>query len=281
VVGANWGLYSVDRKEVFPLTGQVYENPDWLNGVMASTVLFLIFVVCCWKPLQTLSLTRLAVFLLFSQLLAMLLANMVENLWYTSYSDWQRFQTALTVGLNAVLGVLILLRGLDLLANRATHPKFGAWIYTLYMVFAAYAVYKTFGLSLNGRYTSFPTEAVYITVAGIFGLMVIRTMIERSWLLKNFAINRLVGHQNIKADQNKIIGYALLAVGLLLILWETKAFVISRDFILAYPNLAERTSLAFVFSVTNCQLAVWLVCLVILALPLLVGNNYDGQTKAA
>jgi exo-beta-1,3-glucanase (GH17 family) len=102
VVGANWGLYSVDRKEVFPLTGRVYENPDWLKGVIASTILFLIIVACCWKPLQVLSSMRLAVFLLFSQLLALLLANMVENLWYTSYSDWQRFQTALTVGLNAV-----------------------------------------------------------------------------------------------------------------------------------------------------------------------------------
>ena len=51
VVGANWGLYSVDRKEVFPLTGKVYENPDWLKGLIASTILFLIIVACCLEKI--------------------------------------------------------------------------------------------------------------------------------------------------------------------------------------------------------------------------------------
>ncbi|WP_256360695.1 glycosyl hydrolase family 17 protein [Methylomonas koyamae] len=29
VVGANWGLFSADRKPVFPLTGPVLETPNW------------------------------------------------------------------------------------------------------------------------------------------------------------------------------------------------------------------------------------------------------------
>ncbi len=278
VVGANWGLYSVDRKEVFPLTGKVYENPDWFNGVIASTILFLIIIACCWKPLRSLSTMRLAFFLAFAQLLSFLLPNMLENLWYTSYSDWQRFQTLLIVGLNAILAGLILQRGYGLLANRAANPKFGAWIYTLYIVFALYAVYKTFGLAINGRYISFPTTAAYIPVVGTFGLMIISYITERPWSLKSIEINRLAGHLKLKAEQDKIIGYGLLIVGLILIIWETKAFIVSRDFILAYPNIFERTGLAFVFSVTNCQLVVWLMCLAILALPLLVSNGKTGKT---
>ncbi len=277
VVGANWGLFSVDRKEVFPLTGKVYENPDWLNGVIASTILFLIIVAFGWKSLKALSTMRLAFFLAFSQLLSFLLPNMLENLWYTSYSDWQRFQTLLIVGLNAILAGLILQRGYGLLANKAANPKFGAWIYTLCMLFAGYAVYKTFGLAINGRYISFPTVAVYIPVIGIFGLMLISYMTERPWSLKAIEINRLGGHLKAKADQDKIMGYALLVVGLTLIIWETKAFLISRDFILAYPNVGERLGIAFVFSVTNCQLMVWLMCLAILALPLLVSGNKTGK----
>lgn len=273
VVGANWGLYSVDRKEVFPLTGKVYENPDWLKGVIASTILFLIIVAYYWKSLQSLSLSRVAFFLLFSQLLTLLLANMVENLWYTSYSDWQRFQTVLTVGLNAILAGLILQRSYGLLANKAVNPKFGAWIYTLYMLFAGFAVYKTFGLALNGRYISFPTVAVYVPVVGMFGLMIISYMTESPWSLKAVEINRLAGHPNAKADQDKIMGYALLIVGMTLIIWETKAFMISRDFILAYPNIGERIGVAFIFSVTNYQLMAWLMCLAILALPLLVSGD--------
>jgi hypothetical protein len=280
VVGANWGLYSVDRKEVFPLTGKVYENPDWLNGVIASTILFLVIVICCWKPLQSLSILRLAFFLAFSQLLVFLLANMVENLWYTSYSDWQRFQTLLTVGLNAILAGLILQRGYGLLAGRAANPKFGAWIYTICILFAGYAAYKTFGLAINGRYISFPTVSVYIPIVGLFGLMLITYMTERPWSLQAVEVNRLVGHQTTKAYQDKIMGYLLLAMGLMLVVWETKAFMVSRDFILAYPNVAERLGIAFVFSATNGQLVIWLMCLAVLALPLLVSTGKASEKIA-
>jgi exo-beta-1,3-glucanase (GH17 family) len=273
VVGANWGLYSVDRKEVFPLTGMVYENPDWYISVIVSAILFLLIVTVGWKHLQALSTKRLAFFLLFAQVLAFLLANMTENLWYTSYSDWQRFQTVLTVGLNAALGCLILQRGHGLLTGRAPNPKFGAWIYTLYILFAGYAVYKTFGLAVNGRYISFPTESVYIPVVGIFGLMLISYLTQPSRSLANVEINRLAGHSKVKADQDKIMGYALLIMSLTLTVWETKAFVVSRDFVAAYPNLAERLGLAFIFSATNYQLLIWLMCLAILTLPLLAEVN--------
>ncbi|MGZ5010907.1 MAG: glycoside hydrolase family 17 protein [Methylobacter sp.] len=273
VVGANWGLYSVDRKEVFPLTGPVYENPDWLKGLIASTALFLIIAAYYWKRLQPLSSSRIAFFLLFAQLLAWLLVNMAESLWYTSYSDWQRLQTLLTVGLNAIMAGLILHRSHGLLANKAVSLKFGAWIYTLYIIFAGYAVYKTFGLALNGRYISFPSVAVYIPALGMLGLMAISYIIAPSRSLKHVEINRLAGHQNAKADHDKIIGYTLLAVGIALIIWETKAFVVSRDFILAYPNVGERIGLAFIFSITNYQLIMWLICLAVLALPLLACGN--------
>jgi exo-beta-1,3-glucanase (GH17 family) len=273
VVGANWGLFSVDRKEVFPLTGKVYENPDWFKGMAASAILLLLIVAYSWKSLQTLSSTQLAVFLAFSQILTWLLASMVEHLWYTSYSDWQRFTTLLIVGLNAIMAGLILQRGYGLLANMAVNQKTGAWIYTLYIVFAAYAAYKTFGLALNGRYISFPTVAIFIPVIGSAGLMLISYMTQKTWSLKNIEINHLVGHLKPKAEQDKVLGYSLLIVGLILIIWETKAFIVSRDFILAYPDFVERAGIALIFSVTNCQLMTWLLFLTILALPLLVNDD--------
>ncbi|MFI3120736.1 MAG: exo-beta-1,3-glucanase [Methylococcaceae bacterium] len=273
VVGANWGLYSVDRKEVFPLTGLVYENPDWLNVVVASTLLFLIIVAYSWTALHSLSSLHLVFFLLFSQLLSLLLANMTENLWYTSYSDWQRLQTLLIIGLNAVLAGLIVQRSLDLLNGKTANLKLGAWIYTLYILFAGFAVYKTFGLVLDGRYISFPTAAVYIPVVGMLGLTIVNHIIAPSRSLKAVEISRLTGHRNSQADQDKIVGYTLLAVGLALVLWETKAFMVGRDFILAYANVGERIAMAFVFSVSNFQLVVWLICLAMLALPLLASSD--------
>ena len=275
VVGANWGLYSVDRKEVFPLTGRVYENPGWLNGIIVSAILFLIIVAACWKPLHALSSMHLAIFLLFSQLLTLLLASMAENLWYTSYSDWQRLTAALTVALSVLLSGLILHRAYGLLTNQSANLRIGAWIYTLYILFAGFAVYKTFGLALNGRYISFPTVSVYIPVVGVFGLMLIRYFTARSCTLNAIEINKLTGHFNPKAGQDKIMGYSLLLTGLALVALEARAFLVGRDFILAYPDITKRIGMAFVFSVTNGQLVVWLLCLVILALPLLV----DGEKE--
>ncbi len=279
VVGANWGLYSVDRKEVFPLTGKVYENPGWLKGLIASTMLFLIVVACAWKQLQTLSVPRMVSLLLFAQVLAALWVSQIENLWYTSYSDWQRILTILVVGLNAVLGGLILKRAYALLASQAASLKLGSWIYTLYILFAGFAVYKTFGLALNGRYISFPIVSTYIPVAGLVGLIIIRYFTEQQWSLKTIELNRLAGNINPKPEQDKIMGYTLIILGFALIIRETQAFVISRDFILAYPDFSERVGLAFVFSVTNCQLVGWLICLAVFALPLLVSKK--GLLKEA
>jgi hypothetical protein len=59
-------------------------------------------------------------------------------------------------------------------------------------------------------------------------------------------------------------------MGFLLIIGETRAFMIGRDFILAYSDFGERLYWAVIFTMTNQQLLEWLFCLVILALPLLL-----------
>lgn len=275
VVGANWGLFSIDRQEVFPLTGKVYENPAWYKVFAISIAIFLLAVIYYWKRLSVLSLWRMAVFLVFLQWLIVLSVNQVENLWYTSYSDWQRVQTLILVGLNALLGGLLLHRSYGLLTDQPIHPKLGLWIYTLYTVFIAYAAYKTFTLAVNGRYISFPIVATYIPVAGISGLMLIRYFIERQWSLKAIEFNQLVGHINIKPQHNKLMGYTLIIMGFAIIIGEMIAFLESRDFILAYPDFGERFGLAFSFTLFNYQMLGWLICLAILALPLLV----DGPCK--
>jgi exo-beta-1,3-glucanase (GH17 family) len=270
VVGANWGLFSVDRKEVFPLTGKVYEHAEWYKELIASTLIFLIVVVCYNRRLQQLARLRLVSFLLFIQLLSFLLVNQVDNLWYTSYSDWQRLKTILIVGLNAVLGGLIAHRAYSLLTGQTTPPKFGSCLYTAYLVFAAFAIYKTFGLALNGRYLSFPLVSAYLPVTGVIGLMLIRYFTERKWSSATLEFSRLVGDGHINSQYGKAVGYGLIFMGMALIIGEFIAFMESRDFILAYPDITERSGWAFVFTITNYQMLGWLGCLSILAVPLLL-----------
>lgn len=62
--------------------------------------------------------------------------------------------------------------------------------------------------------------------------------------------------------------YALAFMVLAIIIGETCTFIIGHDFIESYPNAGERVWMAFVYTITNCQLLLWLASLLILALPL-------------
>lgn len=277
VVGANWGLYSVDRQEVFPLTGKVYENPEWFKALTASVVIFLIVTLRYWKSLQQLSSPRLLGFLLLLQLLSVLLVSQMQTLWYTSYTDSQQLKTLIIVGLNILLGGLIMRRSYALLANQAVSAKLGEFLYSLYVVFSVFALYQTYEIANNGRYLSFSTVATYIPVVGLVGLMLIRTVTERHWTVASMGLTSLLGDMSPKCYQNKIIGILLLLVGVGLIIGETNAFMESRDLIAEQPEWDARLRLCLTFTLTNCQLLGWLASLVVLALPLLLS---DAKFKA-
>ncbi len=64
-VGANWGLWTADRRPKFPLSGPVVENPDWVRyaagGVIAGLVL-LALALCARSPRRAADQARLAIF---------------------------------------------------------------------------------------------------------------------------------------------------------------------------------------------------------------------------
>lgn len=277
VVGANWGLYSVDRQEVFPLTGMVYENPQWHKGLIASIIIFFIVTLRHWQALQSLPTTRLLLFLGLLQVLSVLLVSQMHLLWYTSYTDLQRLQTLVTVGLNIVVGGLIMRRSYALLANQDNSAKFCEILYTLYGLFGVFALYQTYQQAVAGRYLSFPTVATSIPVAGLVGLMVIRAVTESRWTWQTMAVNQLLGNTDSKTIQNKLMGWALVLTGVALIIGETYAFMISRDLIAEQPEFLIRLRVCLTFTLTNGQLLGWLASLVVLATPLLIGDAKKAE----
>jgi exo-beta-1,3-glucanase (GH17 family) len=273
VVGGNWGLFSIDREEVFPLTGQVYENQHWYKGIMASCLIFLIGISYYWQSLRALSTPRLITWLVFLQLLSVLFVSQIEILWNTSYNDWQRLQTVVLIGLNAALAGLMLQRSKRLLTNQAPQPMLDLWLYRLYLVFVGYAIYKTYGLATYGRYISFPLVATYIPVIGIIGLSAVTWVVNQHISLKTLSVDSLFGVKNSQEKWHKPLGYALIIMIFAMIIGETKAFTDGSDFILAYPAVIDRIRQALIFTVSNGQLLSWLIYLAILAVPLLVANK--------
>lgn len=277
VVGANWGLFSSVREEVFPLTGPVYENPRWYWTWGAAIGIWLVWVGVLWKPLKALPILPLAALLGFAQILALLWVNQTEWLWYTSYTLWQRLATVSLVGLDAVLAGLILQSGYTLLARQAVKQKLADGLYLLYGVFGVYAFYKTVWLAVSGRYVSFPILSLSIPVIGLLGLLLILYTSGRQWPLAIWKV-LAVGKRQLVLE--KWLGYALLATGVGLIVGETLAFWQSGDLLLAYPEAGKRLLVSLRFTLTNQQLLQWLGCLWVLSLPLVWGGRTPPAERA-
>ncbi|WP_051114318.1 glycoside hydrolase family 17 protein [Methylobacter marinus] len=280
VVGANWGLLSADREPVFSLTGKVVENPDWTHRLIASTAILLLTVAFHFKALSRLPLPRLAVFLAFAQLLASLMVTLADELWTASFTPLQSAGTTAIIAVNALLTVCLAYRALTVLNNDTANKKLGAWLQTLYGILIALAVYKTYTLALDGRYISFPYETTYIAVTGMLGLVLMRYINERNGSVRLLDFNRLIDCRQGGQKRNKVIAYVLVIMSLALIIGETRAFLISRDFIEAHPDITERLKLAVIYTITNSQLLAWLASLGVLALPLW-SSGYDKSPKNA
>ena len=335
VVGANWGLYSADRKLVFPLTGKVTENPLWPKRLLYAGLITLLAVSLQAKAILQLTPLRLLVFLGFTQLLSALLVNQIGNHWYTSYSLTERLHSLFIGSLSLLLGALILHRTLDMLRDNMSE-KSGLWIRYLVLAFVAIALYKSQALALNGRYLSFPYPVTCIPVVGILGFMLIRFFVKGRNLASALDLNDLFGTQAISVrwvktaslllavtgliliaietplvmlgpnfeqaypvfsariyaafmvttHYSQLLGWAMLIAAALILMplrasayaltvmvlaiiaGETYAFITGHDFTESYPDVGERIRVAFVYTITNRQLLLWLASLQILALPL-------------
>lgn len=273
VVGANWGLFSTHRDEVFPLTGKVYENPDWTKGLSLSAALFLSASVVLRKPLQTLPILQAAALLVLIQVLLALWAGQIEFLWYTSYDFWQRSATVIIVALSATLGGLIVWQGLEFLAAEPVKPILEDWGYRLYRLFAAYALYETLGLAINGRYLSFPNLVTAIPVLGVAGLLLLAWLSKTPWRQAVAGLNGEAAPASRWKSANRGFAYLLLGSGAALIIGETAWFVISRDMVADYPNFGQRLGIAITYTLCNQQLLLWLASLSILSAPFLVSRK--------
>ncbi|MEQ1529137.1 MAG: exo-beta-1,3-glucanase [Methylococcales bacterium] len=272
VVGANWGLYTIDRKEVFPLTGKVYENPEWFKGLLAATLLMLLLVGVFRQPLAKLANTQLVIFLVLSQVFCSLLITQINDLWYVSFFTWQRLQTLFIISFNVVIGAYMLQRAYDQLSQKTANRQLGLRLYSLYFIVVAFAVLKSLALALDGRYLSFPSIATYIPVLGIAVLM----LMQYFSAYRSIELNAVFGLVSNHNPWHKRAAILLTFMAIDLVIAEALGFFISRDFIQSYPNELERLRWSLIYTFSNGQLLEWLFYLLVLALPLW----QEGQRKA-
>lgn len=270
VVGGNWGLYSADRRhEIFPLTGMVREHVDWPCELAAAAGLLLLAVLFYRKRLHSLPLPALILWLLFAQVLADVWVYLAHYDWNTSYSHWQRALAASVGVFNLILALLLLYRTFDLPDNRTAQALPAKIVWWLYLIVCGVAAIITFRLAVNGRYIDYPFSWAGVAVTGMIGLMAFKAVFHpasrRAWI----DLTALIGYRSAKIAVNRSFGWLLTIMAAALVIGEIYAFMAGRDFILAYPDAAYRFYRAAVFTLTNQHLLMWLVCLGVLAMPLL------------
>ncbi|MGZ4959241.1 MAG: glycoside hydrolase family 17 protein [Methylomonas sp.] len=276
VVGANWGLFSADRKPVFPLTGPVSEHPNWMMNFWVATLLWLMVAASYFTRLRSWSLPRLLVFLTLAQVLGVCLVTLADFLWYTSYSQWQRMYTVGIVAANGVFGGLLIQRFYDVLADRLGSMRLASGLRNGYLLFISLALYKTIGLAVNGRYLSFPIEQFAIPVLGVVGLIVCQWMVRNKLSGQLLTLDQLTGW-DLHTHRDRVVAYFLSIGVAAMVLGETKAFMVGRDFILAHPTFTEGLPVALSYTLYNQQLLFWLASLLILSIPF--WRNADRKAR--
>lgn len=279
VVGANWGLLTIDRGPVFPLTGLVMENPDWLVHLAWSTGLCLLVVGVGFSSLQKLSIVQSLLFLTLTQLFGISLVSLADLMWSTSYSVWQQGYAVFMVVANATLAAELLLRFYAVLLNQPTNKTLAKSLRISYLFFTLLAIIKTYQLAWDGRYLSFPVEQFTIPVVGILGLLLCFGLTQNRFKI---SFNDLTGHIE-QYYFERFLAY-LLSIGVVaVVIGETYSFMSAYDFMQAHPAFSEGLPVALGYSLENQQLISWLCCLLILALPfwpnrIKASNINDDQT---
>lgn len=264
VVGANWGLLDIDREPVFPLTGPVLENPNWLQHVAWANGLFLILAAVGWRSLQTQSFPQTLAVLTLAQLFSINLVDLADLLWHTSYSIWQQAYCLLIVTANAGLAGLLLQRFYGLYHNQPVSEVCRKALRSGYLFFTLLAIYKTCLLAWDGRYLSFPVEQFGIPALGVFGFLLCSGLQQGHWQLINFT--QLTGNPT-RHPRERWLAYALSIGAFAVIVGETYAFMSAYDFIQAHPHFIEGLPVALGYTLQNRQLLGWLLCVLILSLP--------------
>ncbi|CAD6873230.1 glycoside hydrolase family 17 protein [Methylomonas fluvii] len=266
VVGANWGLLTIDREPVFPLTGPVYENPDWLAHFAWATGLWLLLVAAYFKKLAQLSWPRQLVFLTLAQACGVCLVTLASFAWFTSYSLWQQVYTLLIIAANSVLGALLLQRSYAILAEQSAAPTLAHRLRSVYLFFGILALYKTYSLAINGRYLSFPVEQFAIPALGVCGLIVCLCLAQRRFCRQMLCFDSLSGGDS-QTPRDRLLAYFLSAGTFAVVIGETHEFMAAYDFIQAHPSFSEGLPVALGYTLYNQQLVAWLLCILVLSIP--------------
>ncbi len=100
----------------------------------------------------------------------------------------------------------------------------------------------------------------------IIGMLVCVCLAQGRISVASVSFDKLCGW-SFHSRYDRLIAYILILAALGMVIGETKAFMVGRDFVLAHPGLYEGLTFALGYTLYNQQLLSWLACLLVLSIP--------------
>ncbi len=251
-VGANWGLFSAAREPIYPLFGAVTENPRWKIHLAPALLLGALILPLFSRRLKDVKGSTLSLFVFFTLALSTALVTFAFTGWASSYSSLERAQTSFWIIANLILSVTIL----DTLLSASQYsPSTPKLLRSGYLLFALFALYRTYHLARHGRYLTFPIEQFAVPMLGIIGLALFRRSSPPESLIDNAPPLK-------RSRLDRGIGALLFLSAIALFFGETTAFLEARDLRSVYPHFRDALPIAFSYTLKNSQLIVWTLCLI-------------------
>lgn len=290
-VGASWGVFDIDRKAKFAMSGPVVEVADWPLRAACAIAAGLLVTLAMGRAVP--GFAGQLVLALFAQALSWLAVTTAFHVEAVSFRWWQDIWAVFRGGLAVVMALAVISRAASFLAKPqsalgapaldASNRWRGA---ALSVFFGGYAIVWTMLLVFDGRYRDIPVIDFSVPAFGLSCLVLLRAAQARRQgapLLPAFAFDGLFQRRlsgDLTLRQAIWLGGGLLFSAVAAIVSEGLA-VIGEDFTKDHPTLGEQVPLVLSDMFSNREMILWSIMLLSLALPYLANVLLRrGNTKS-
>lgn len=262
-VGAKWGFIDSERRQKYPLTGAVSEDPNWSWKAGWSILLAFLLLVPFRRDLLggrlALSLGTLA----FAQLLAALFVRYAAVSYGAAFTFWTTLSPLVVGAVALVLCGGAVRQSAAWAAGRLEAPPL--WLRRLMGVFAVYAVVMAVALAHDGRYRDIPVPLFSILAASTLGLALLARLAGAECLNACAGLSAFEGGRG-----DRWLAWLLPLAAVDSLLGEGLA-LIGEDFTRMHPTTEEQLPLILMGTISNYQVLVLAGLLLLLALPHVAG----------
>lgn len=293
-VGANWGIFDMDRQVKFPLSGPLPADRDWPLGAVLSVILAVGLVTAFAGRLTGAPLVAAALFVALTQALAVMVVQEGLYAFATSYTWWAIAWAAVKVTVITAMAGVLVQTAAALYTGGGRGPS--ALAERLALVTALAAVIWTGFIAFDGRYKDIPVNDFLVPVFGLllfalgrFVLLLRGGAAAQAALAEAFAFDTLFGPEEAATEtdddegppprRGRLLARLLPLAAVAAIISEGVA-IIGEDFTKTHVGFEEQAPLVLAAMVSNVEILVWAAMLLLMSVPYTLNLRRAAQRQA-